>query len=142
METLFNHILVPLNFTEKNNAALHYAECLAKQHQARVTLLHVIETIEYAEDEEIAEFYEKLKVRARAKLANCAVKFEAAKIPVAKKIVMGNTARGIVSYAMGKQIDLVLLSSHKVNLNEAPKGWGTLSHQVSILCQCPVMLVK
>jgi nucleotide-binding universal stress UspA family protein len=140
--SLFKHVLVPLDFTPKNAAALRVALDLAKQNQARVTLLHVIETIEYAEDEEIASFYENLKKRARAKFSACAERFKKAHVPVSEKIVMGKTARGIVSYSLRNGIDLVVLSSHKVRLTEAPKGWATLSYQVSILCQCPVMLVK
>jgi nucleotide-binding universal stress UspA family protein len=140
--SLFKHLLVPLDFTPKNAAALRVALDLAKQNQARVTLMHVVETIEYADDEKIAAFYESLKKRARAKLATFAEGFHDAKVPVAVKIVMGKTARAIVSYAMRKGVDLVVLSSHKIKLDEAPKGWATLSYQVSILCQCPVMLVK
>jgi len=142
MASLFKHVLVPLDFTDKNNSALRIAVQLAQQNHARVTLLHVIETIQYAEDEEVAAFYEKLKTRARANLALCAERFENGKTPVSTKIVMGDTARGIISYAMTKDIDLVVLSSHKVRLNETPRGWATMSYQVSILCQCPVMLVK
>jgi nucleotide-binding universal stress UspA family protein len=40
------HILVPLDFTAKNQAALEIARELASQNKASVTLLHVIETIE------------------------------------------------------------------------------------------------
>jgi nucleotide-binding universal stress UspA family protein len=140
--SLFKHILVPLDFTEKNVVALRVALDLAKQSEAGVTLMHVIETIEYAEDEEIAAFYESLKERARAKLDSCAEQFRLADVPVTQQIVMGKTAGGIVDYAAQEGVDLVVLSSHKINLEDAPRGWATLSHQVSILCQCPVMLVK
>ena len=140
--TLFKHILVPLDFSEKNAVALRVALDLAMQNGASVTLMHVIETIDYADDEEIAVFYESLKERARAKLGACAEQFRLAKVPVVEQIVMGKTAGGIVECAAQEGVDLVVLSSHKINLEEAPKGWATLSHQVSILCQCPVMLVK
>lgn len=142
MDPLFHHILVPLDFTQKNNAALKTALKLAKQNHSQVTLLHVIETIAYAEDEEVAEFYETMKVRARTNLAACAERFHDAKIPVAEKVVLGKRGEGIVAYAMRKEVDLVVLSSHKISLNQPPEGWATLSYQVSILCQCPVMLVK
>ena len=36
------HILVPLDFSEPANQALEYAMQLARQLQARLTLLHVI----------------------------------------------------------------------------------------------------
>lgn len=142
METLFHHILVPLDFTQKNNAALRTALKLAKQNHSHVTLLHVIETIDYAEDEEIADFYESMKKKARANLATCAERFHDERIPVSEKVMMGKRGHGIVTYAMRKEIDLVVLSSHKINLHQPSEGWATLSYQVSILCQCPVLLVK
>ncbi len=142
MEPLFHHILVPLDFTQKNNAALKIALKLAKQNHSRVTLLHVIETIDYAEDEEIAVFYETMKTRAREKLATCADRFHELDISVAEKVMLGRRGHGIVTYAMRKEVDLVVLSSHKIKLGQTPEGWATLSYQVSILCQCPVLLVK
>ena len=140
---MFQKILLPLDFTAKNQAALRCALRLAKQNRASVTLLHVIETIEYADDDsEILLFYEKLKQRARANLASRAESFEQAGVRVHEKIVMGKRAHAIVRYALKKEFDLIVLSSHKVNLNEPHRGWATLSYQVSILSQCPVLLVK
>ncbi len=142
MSSLFSHILVPVDFTEKNNAALRTAKKLAHQNQARVTLLHVIETIEYVVDEEVADFYDKLKATSKTKLQFLADLFTAENMHVQYKIVVGKRARGIVSFAMQNNVDLVVLSSHKVELSEVPKGLGTLSHHVSLLCQCPVLLVR
>ena len=142
MSSLFSHILVPVDFTEKNNAALKAAKQLAHQNQASVTLLHVIETIEYVDDEEVADFYDKLKATSKTKLQFLAGLFTAENINVQYKIVVGKRARGIVSFALQKNVDLVVLSSHKVELSEVPKGLGTLSHYVSLLCQCPVLLVR
>ena len=139
---MFKHILVPLDFTRKNGAALRVALDLARQNASRVTLLHVIETIEYADDEEIAEFYNTLRSRARERLEKCAVRFKKAKVPVSEKIVLGKTARGIVSYALRRGVDLTVLSSHRVKLDQPLKGLATLSYQVSVLCPCPVLLVK
>ncbi len=140
--SLFKKILVPLDFTSKNDAALRVAADLAKQNDAHVTLIHVIEKIEYADEEEIASFYESLKQRARTMLRACAEGFHRAMLPVTEEVVLGNTTQTVVNYATENQIDLVVLSSHRVNLDEPPKGWATLSYQLSILCQCPVMLVK
>ena len=83
MASLFKHILVPLDFTRKNAAALRFALNLARQNQSRVTLLHVIETIEYADDEEIAQFFDSLKKRARERLASYAHRFDEAGVSIA-----------------------------------------------------------
>jgi universal stress protein A len=138
----FRHVLVPVDFTEKNRGALDVARQWAQEHQAHVTLLHVIETIDYVADEEIDRFYEMLKKRARMQLEPLCAPFEQANLKVEGKIVLGKRARGIVTFAVQHNVDLVVMSSHKVNLSEAPRGWGTLSHQVSILCPCAVLLVK
>ncbi len=142
MGSLFKKVLVPLDFTSKNDAALRVAADLAKQNDAHVTLIHVIEKIEYADDEEITDFYESLTQRARTMLRTCAEQFHRAHLPVTEEVVLGKTASTVVDYVTENQIDIVVLSSHKVNLDELPKGWATLSYQLSILCQCPVMLVK
>ena len=38
--------------------------------------------------------------------------------------------------------DLIVLASHTIDLNNPATGWGTLSYQICILSQCPVLLVK
>ena len=49
----------------------------------------------------------------------------------------------IVSCAGGQhQVDLTIMKSHKVDLEDRSHGWGTISYKVSILAQCPVLLVK
>ena len=45
-------------------------------------------------------------------------------------------------YVMQNEVDLVVMSSHRVDLADAPRGWGTLSHQVSVLCPCAVLLIR
>ncbi|MEM8865149.1 MAG: universal stress protein [Planctomycetota bacterium] len=142
MDSLFRHIVVPLDFTEKNIAAVQVAMNIARQNAARVTLIHVIESIDYANDPSMANFYETLRLRAEDELSKRLKEFTTEGIPVDQEVMVGKTASSIVRYAMSEQADLVILSSHKIQLDEAPKSWATLSYQVSILCQCPVMLVK
>jgi nucleotide-binding universal stress UspA family protein len=142
MDTNFRHILVPLDFTEKNQAAVEVAVNLAQLHKARVTLIHVIERIEYAEDDSLAGFYDSLRRKAENKMTPFAKAFRDAKIEVTQEIVIGNRGQDIVTYAADENVDLVVLSSHAVNLDDGPRGWATLSYQVAILCPCPVLLVK
>ncbi len=65
---IFTHILVPVDFTEKNSPALETAKTLATQNNARITLLHVVETIEYVVGEEVEGFYDRLKTSSRDRL--------------------------------------------------------------------------
>ena len=64
MPQRFQHILVPVDFTEKNEPALQIALDVALQNKSRVTLLHVIETIGES-DEEIERFYEPCRSEPR-----------------------------------------------------------------------------
>jgi len=47
-----------------------------------------------------------------------------------------------VREAVDRKVDLVVVSSHKVDPAATVQSLGTLSYQVSILCECPVLLVK
>ena len=53
----FQHILVPLDFTPKNQVALDIAFKLASQNRSSVTLLHAIETIDNVPQDELQPFY-------------------------------------------------------------------------------------
>ena len=44
--------------------------------------------------------------------------------------------------ARAGKADLVVMSSHKPDLSKPLQTWATLSCQVSVLCPCPVLLVK
>lgn len=138
----FQHILVPVDFTEKNAASLDIAFEMAVERQARLTLLHVIETVEQAEDREIEDFYKMLQERARTKLDEIAARFIREGLIIDGEIVFGRRVQEIVRYSVDHEIDLIVLSSHKIDLEHPAGSYGTLSHQVSILCQCPALLVK
>ncbi len=54
--TMFKHVLVPLDFTEKNDPAIGIAQEMAASAGSRLTLLHGIEAIEGVADEEMQEY--------------------------------------------------------------------------------------
>ncbi len=45
-------------------------------------------------------------------------------------------------YAVEEGMDLIVLKSHRIDLENPSAGWGTVSYKVGILAQCPVLLVK
>jgi nucleotide-binding universal stress UspA family protein len=140
----FRHLLVPLDFTPKTRQALDVAFELAVENRARVTLLHVIETIDSAaeEDDEIREFYASLENRAWLELQESARRFEGTQVPVEQKVHRGKRAPEIVRYAAGHDVDLIVMSSHPVDLSQPGRGFATISYQVSVLCPCAVLLLK
>ncbi|MCK8601880.1 universal stress protein [Desulfoferrobacter suflitae] len=139
---MFKHILVPTDLTEKTMQALSIAVKMALNDGSKITLLHVIEMIEDSEFEEFEDFYEKLKKRAQKKMGEMTGEYEDKPLAIGSKIVYGKRIRDIVRFAEGNNIDLIVLSSHRVSVDNAPQGWGTISYKVSILSHCPVMLVK
>ncbi len=140
--TMFKRILVPLDFSSKNAAALETALDLARQNGSRIFLLHVIEPVDYIPAVELKSFYRELERAAKAKMKILAKKHVDGDIPMQQDLIYGHRARKIVEHARDQEIDLIVLSSHKVNPDDPAKSWGTLSHKVAILSQCPVLLVK
>jgi nucleotide-binding universal stress UspA family protein len=114
---------------------------MAQLYRSRLTLLHVIETLEY-EDAELKPFYDSLESIAWTKLKPMVEQCTHVGVEVEPDVVFGRRAVSIVDYASDKKADLLILSSHKIAPGQPPKSLATLSYQVSIMCQCPVLLVK
>ncbi len=139
---MFSQLLVPLDFTDKNEAAVTIALETARRDGAEVTLLHVIETIEHVEFNEMSDFYRQLEVRAAAKMAVLTDRFTAAGVRARYEIVFGRRVAAILEQAVSAKTDLIVLSSHRVDREHPALGLGIISYQVAILAGCPVMLVK
>ncbi|MCY2968156.1 MAG: universal stress protein [Planctomycetota bacterium] len=137
----FQHLLVPLDFTEKNTSALEVAFEIAVHNRARVTLLHVVEPIP-AVDAELRKFVDQLAVRADSELEVRAQRFSQAGIAVETKVHVGPRLREIVQASLDRAADLIVMSSHAVDPSRPVQSWNTLSYQVSVLCSCPILLVK
>ena len=138
---MFGHILVPVDFTDKSAKSLAVAIQMATAYRSRLTLLHVIETLEY-EDADLKPFYESLESSAWSNLKPMAEQVAQSGVEVEQDVVYGRRAVCIVDYANDKNADLLILGSHRIRTDNPPKNLMTLSYQVSIMCQCPVLLIK
>lgn len=142
---MFRKILIPVDFTGKNEAALDSAVQIAAAQPdggGEITLLHVIETIEHIDFSEMADFYHRLETQVAAKLFALEGRLEERGARVRHEILFGKRAETIVRYAEEKGIDLMVLSSHKVDRDHPALGLGTLSYGIAIVARCPVLLVK
>ncbi len=143
MSPRFRHLLVPVDFAPKNQAALEAALEFASATSAKVTLLHVIERIDVSEDdEETASFYDELQQRAAAEFERQAQQFLAAGLAAEFELRFGRRVEEIVRSLSELKADLVILASHQVDAAEPVRSLNSLSYQVSMLATCPVMLVK
>lgn len=137
---MFRTVLVPVDLTEKNLRAIDMARDLVDE-SGRVILLHVIETLDLP-FEELEDFYGKLEEKARGKMDPLADRLRADGLAVDLEIRYGKRAREIVHYAVENPVDLIVMSSHRVDPADPTLSWTNISYQVAIFAQGPVLLVK
>ena len=137
---MFQHVLVPVDLTDRNRRALDTAARLAGE-DGEVTLLHVIETLDLPFDE-LEDFYQRLHDRAHVGMDQMAEPLSVRGLTVIQRVSYGSRLREILSYAEQNLTDLIVMSSRRLEPSEAPTGFATLSHQVAILSQIPVLLIK
>ena len=138
---MFQRILVPVDLTQKNTHAVETARDLAAESGGTVTLLHVIETLDLP-FEELEGFYARLEEKARRAMEEMAEPLQEAGLSFARRVSYGRRAEEIVDFAAEEDSDLIILSSHRIDLENPGSSWTTLSYKVAILAQGPVLLVK
>jgi universal stress protein A len=139
---VFKKILVPVDLSDTHQQPLEIAAQLAAESDGEVIILHVVEVIPGLWVEEECDFYDRIEATARDHLTRLGRQLEEAHVPKREEIIFGNRAEEIVRYAMEVGVDLIVLSSHRIDLKNPGAGWGTLSYKIGILSQCPVLLVK
>jgi len=131
-------ILVPVDFSDCSDKALQYAIAFAKQFDAEVTLLHVVEpypvTPEAYTLNMIPGRYRKEDLEALASIAHDSVQ-------CATVLRSGTPHAEIVRLAKELSIDLLILSTHgRTGLARAIVGSTT--EQVVRHAPCPVLVVR
>ena len=139
---MFHKILVPIDLTEKSLAAVDLAYEFAAQFRAEVILLHVIETIEHVQFDELKPFYERLDSSARKGLQEFSERFVSNNLRVSQALVYGHRTKEIVDFAIQNRIDLIIMASHRIDPDRPGHDWSSISYAVAILSPCPVLLVK
>ena len=139
---MFNNILVPTDLTEKSQKAFDIAVSIASNYKSSITLLHVIEMIEGVEDDEFSDFYDKLRNRSQKMIEKMANKYAGKNLIINSEVILGKRVPEIIHFADDKEIDLIILSSHRIEDFGSGDGWATISYKVGILASCPVMMVK
>jgi nucleotide-binding universal stress UspA family protein len=139
---MFQRILVPVDLTKKSLNAVDMAYEFATQTGAEVTLLHVIETIEHVEFDELKPFYDRLESSARKGLQEFAERFVANKLRVDQAIVYGQRTKGIIDFTIQNDIDVVIMASHRIDPDRHGHDWSSISYAVAVLSPRPVLLLK
>lgn len=139
---MFRSILLPVDLTDENEAAVSAALGVLGEAGGKATVLHVIETIADADFEDMEDFYQRLEEKARTGMRDLAQPLEAAGLEVDQQVIYGKRAPDIVAFAQEHEIELIVMSSHPLDPENPTAVWGSISHQVAILARCPVLLVK
>ena len=102
----------------------------------------MIEIIADTSFDEYKGFYAQLEGRAEKSMDALAASYGGGHVKIERQILYGNRVREILKFAAEHQIDLIIMNSHRVDLEDPVQGWGTISYKIGVLAQCPVMLVK
>ncbi|HLN31727.1 MAG TPA: universal stress protein [Gemmataceae bacterium] len=139
---MFKNILLPVDMADKHGPALDAAAELAKQSGGEIVLLHVIEVIPGLSLEEERGFYGRLEKAAQGHLGKLGAHLKHLGVPWRAEIVYGNRGAEVVRFSAAAGVDLIVLTSPRIDPSNLGASWGSLSYKISYTCQCPVLLVK
>ena len=139
---MFKKILVPLDGSDLAGKVIHQAEDLAKSFNAQLVLL----TMGSEEVGEIAPASPELKSEAVARLPMVKYLEETVAALRAKGLKatwvykQGAPAPGIISYAIDKKMDLIIMASH--GAGEVAWLLGNVAHRVVSHSPVEVLLIR
>lgn len=137
---MYKRILMPVDLADKHQSAIEAALGLARQNDAEVVLLHVIQTIEGVPEDD--ELYDKLEAASREHLRVFSERFERAGVRSRWEIAFGADSAEILRYAEEQHVDLIVLTSPKFDPQSPRTAAGSLSWKIGVVSACPVLLIK
>jgi nucleotide-binding universal stress UspA family protein len=136
-------ILVPTDFSESARHALRYGQSFAKEYDAELLLLHVVEnlTVGYASDlfpVPMAEVFEEISGYAKAELKKLGDEVRAKGLNTRELVIQGKPSAEIVRVALEETADIIVLGTHgKGMLDKAI--FGSTAERVIRRAPCPVL---
>jgi nucleotide-binding universal stress UspA family protein len=124
------NILVPIDFSGGSKKALRYAVHFAKDLNARIVLLHVVQPADDVYEDELTH-----RLRAWAD------EFVPGGIPVQTQMRTGSEAIEIVKEAKNPGVTLMIISTHG-RTGRAHSLAGSLAENLVQLAPCPVLVVR
>ena len=140
-----SHVLLPTDFSECSETALEYAKSMAKQNNAKLSILFVIDQISkaqgwYVPNTSLDEFYKEMEDNAKKRLERCCYEDLRDFKDVQKVVVKGMPADEIVKYANESGVDMIVMGT----FNKAGMDFlfGSTVEKVMRKVNCPVLCVK
>src|SRR6266852_2933937 len=112
---MFKKILLPIDLSDRHERSLDVAANLAGLAGGEVELFHVVEIISGLALEEEKEFYRRLEKMARNHLAKLGEQLRQRQVPWRAEVRFGNRGPEIVRFAQEKDIDLIVLTSPRLD---------------------------
>lgn len=139
------HILVPTDFSNHADDALDYAIELAQRLQARLTLLHIIDTAPLGVVEGAAmlppAYWQELETGIEQSMEASLKRLDDAGLPGETTIVHGVPFQSIIDTAQDKGVDLIIMGTHgRTGLTHALMG--SVAEKVVRLAPCPVLVTR
>jgi nucleotide-binding universal stress UspA family protein len=136
-------ILVPTDFSEYSRQALSYAEMLAKTFDAKIVLIHVIDTVSYVVSESVqwTDVYARLEGIIQPMLEGLIREAEKRGVAAESKLTQGVPYDQIIKTAENVNADLVVMATHgRTGVRHVLLG--SVAERVVRLAPCPVLTVR
>jgi universal stress protein A len=148
MAKRIRRILHATDYSKASARALDEAVNLAKQNNAELWVVHVIEPVTpyvTAEDYGSAELYMRLedatKKDAQSSMDKLTQKLRRLKVNVKSLLLKGSTSDQIVRAAKNRKADMIVIGTHgRTGLSKL--FMGSVAGKVVSLAQCPVLTVR
>ena len=138
------HVLVPIDFSAYSDHALDYAITCASKLQARLTLLHVIESLPVRGVDAVTlpqDYLQELEVVANRNMQAYLARVAAAGLKGEVAVVHGTPFRVITAVAKERQVDLIIMGTHgRTRLRHLLLG--SVAERVVRLAPCPILVVR
>jgi nucleotide-binding universal stress UspA family protein len=135
-------ILVPVDYSDNSKKILESASFFAAKCEAAVHVLYVVQSFEdysgfFVPHTPIAKFEEEMVSGAEAKMESILAEYPTA----AAKVLCGDVAEEIVSYADRESFDLIIMGTHGYKGLERVM-FGSVADKVVKSAPCPVMTIN
>lgn len=141
----YNRLLCPVDFSESSLAALRFASSLAKEADARLTILHVLDWP--SDNELLVEQFDAPEVRllvegrARERLEALVTDEMKTWCKPTPRIGHGKPYRQILETAQDEESDLIVIGIHGRNPLDV-MFFGSTTNQIVRRAACPVLTLK
>lgn len=142
---MFNKIIVAIDQVELTKKLLNATVEIARDKQSQVTLVHVSQEyvsngMTYLPENFLEEILNEIKKASLEKLQQAKSKLKSVGINSETVLLKGDPAHEILKYAKDTEQQLIIIGSRGLS-GIKEMMLGSVSHKVSQLSKCPVLIV-